>query len=794
MDTRRKTHRICSKSGLESLALALVSASIISYQIVLMQLLATVVWYHFAYLVISFALLGFGFSGTLLALGRQRSLTFAWISIPIVAALCALSMVSAVALVGGGFLRIDLYPVLADPKTYLGLLATEFVLIVPFTCGALVIATVLLKNPDRAGKTYALNLSSSALGGLCTPLLLSGLAPNQALLVPTAMAGLGGLVMIGRSGRTGRVATLLILGLTGLVAVFPTGIPPSVHKDLARLLSLPRARVLSSEPDSHGVFQIVEAEGLRLNVPLSLETQSPLPPILVACVNGDAVHSLIAPLNDPAEIYVHTPEGVLSDLIPPGPVWLFDPETSLPIAAWAQLERHPVTATVGHPQLKQRLATQFPRAEFTTVRPRAFLQTVSGSASLIRLPSPGPYLGSPGLGALNEQPLFTTEGLAAAFDRLKPDGILVVTVAIDHPLRVAPRLLQTLKSALKRNEAIEPASRMVALQTWSTLTFLVRRGGWEAGTLRSLAAFAREAGFDLIGASNIGIPAGESVHTFEDPSTFDRFRLRFETAETNPDPSELFRTEAATDQRPYFSQFVAIRNIPRLLQTVDWRTAVYLEPELFLVLLTLIQLIGLASIMILIPWLGRSDRRPPLDMAVRTFVCATGLGLGFICAEIGMIQRTICLTGNPVSAASVVLTLLLLSAGAGSWFSHRHRRLVQGPVRPALMLALTFSILAILSKLPIQSTNSAMIWIQGALALFAGFLMGMPFPALIDHIGRQCPALLPWTWGVNGTFSVIGAPVAILILITAGFSALSLTAATAYAAAAGSALFLRRTA
>ncbi|HAB51209.1 MAG TPA: hypothetical protein DCE80_03375 [Ignavibacteriales bacterium] len=46
------------------LALLFNSISIISYQIVLIQILSFVQWYHFAYMIISIAMLGFGTAGT----------------------------------------------------------------------------------------------------------------------------------------------------------------------------------------------------------------------------------------------------------------------------------------------------------------------------------------------------------------------------------------------------------------------------------------------------------------------------------------------------------------------------------------------------------------------------------------------------------------------------------------------------------------------------------------------------------------------------------------------------------
>src|SRR5260370_20909739 len=58
--------------------LLLVSASVLSYQVILVRAFSIGQWHHFAYMVISIALLGFGASGTLLvALERKKPSTAA---------------------------------------------------------------------------------------------------------------------------------------------------------------------------------------------------------------------------------------------------------------------------------------------------------------------------------------------------------------------------------------------------------------------------------------------------------------------------------------------------------------------------------------------------------------------------------------------------------------------------------------------------------------------------------------------------------------------------------------------
>lgn len=768
----------------EAIALAAASAATICFQVILIQLLATVVWYHFAYLVISIALLGFGLSGTLLATRRLGRVIADRGSISILAGLCALSMIGANSLMSTGLLELNSYTVFADPTESLELLAIQIILAVPFTAGALVIASILLRRPAHAGKTYAINLGSSALGGTIAPLLLSAMEPGEALLIPAALAGLSGLVTIRQTGRRGRIFYSLALASAFALALLPLRVHPSPHKDLARLMMLPEAQITTTEPSAHGVFQTVTSPALRLTVPLSLDYPGSLPLTQAVCINGDLRHSLIPSDHDSRDLINHTPEGILPALVPPGQVWLFEPETTLAVSTWLESTQHPLTVTIEHPLLRFRLQHLAEGARVIGARPRAFLQAEEDRASFIRLPSPGSLSGTVGLEALSEQPIFTIEGVADAWNRLDQGGYLAVTVAIDHPLRAAPRLLGTLQQGLERAGEPSPDKTVVGLRTWSTLTFLVRRGGFNDEILGILAGFAENRGFDLMAAPAMGIPPTAPVHSVTDPSAPGPTHRLFEHWNAGTPLPGMFRTEPATDNRPYFSQFLRLGQVPEMVRSVGFRTMIYTEPGLPLVLATLIEMLLFATVLILLPLLARSRDRSPFGITGRTFVCAAGLGLGFITAEVGMIRHSIFFTGNPVTAAAIVLTLLLVSAGAGSWFCHRHPRLIPGPTRPAAVLALGFAFLAAVSSLPVDLPATVHLLISSAITVPAGFFMGMPFPKLIARLGRQSPALLPWAWGVNGYFSVIGAPLAVLILITSGFGYLSVTTAVAYAAAA----------
>ena len=54
------------------IAIALLSACMLAYEVALTRLFSIVLWHHFAYMIISAAMLGYGASGTALALLKEK--------------------------------------------------------------------------------------------------------------------------------------------------------------------------------------------------------------------------------------------------------------------------------------------------------------------------------------------------------------------------------------------------------------------------------------------------------------------------------------------------------------------------------------------------------------------------------------------------------------------------------------------------------------------------------------------------------------------------------------------------
>ena len=145
------------------LALAVISAAILAYEVLLVRLFAIVQWHHFAFMAISIALLGFGASGTWLALwqhwvGSRFTAIFA-----VSAALFALS--APASFLAAQALPFNALAVVWDPGQLLYLLAMYLLLVVPFFCGATCVGLAFVCYGDEVGRIYAVNLIGSAAGG-----------------------------------------------------------------------------------------------------------------------------------------------------------------------------------------------------------------------------------------------------------------------------------------------------------------------------------------------------------------------------------------------------------------------------------------------------------------------------------------------------------------------------------------------------------------------------------------------------------------------------------------------------
>jgi len=141
-----------------------ISFCLLAFEITQLRILAILQWYHFAYLIISLAMLGFAASGTALSLGRNF-----WFRHPQHVAMSSL-LLTALSMAAANYILalipMDLFITIWRPIGWLWLILLCLALFLPFLFGAFFIIYVFNAAPRQIGFYYSANLLGSGAGGL----------------------------------------------------------------------------------------------------------------------------------------------------------------------------------------------------------------------------------------------------------------------------------------------------------------------------------------------------------------------------------------------------------------------------------------------------------------------------------------------------------------------------------------------------------------------------------------------------------------------------------------------------
>ncbi len=790
------------------IAVALLSAGVLGYEILLARLLAIVHWHHFAYMIIAVALLGFGAAGSLVAVFQR----------PLLARFRTVFGVAALGFGAGAPLAFALAQTLpfnalevAWERAQLGwLFALYLVLSAPFLSAALALALAFRAHAARAGALYRMDLAGAGLGALGMVFLLDALALADALrAVGLAGAAAGGVVLLwGRANRLARAGALLAV-CVGLA--LPTALPeswlrphPSPYKGLSLALTAPDARIVAERHGPLGWLAAVESPRVPFRHAPGL--------------------SLLAPAGPPAQV------GLFSDGGAPGAITRADADLRYLEAETAALPyrlverpRVLVLGTGGGAEVLRALRHGAAAVDAVELNPdvpdlvREVLGADAGAAwesgtvrthvadarsfaaraperwDLIQIALVDSFsAAAAGVHALDESLLYTVEALGTFLDRLAPGGVLAITRWLKLPPRDSLRLLWTARQALEGRGVADPAARLAMIRGWKTTTLAIGAAPFDAGRIARLRAFAAEYAFDLVW--HPGLAEGDANrHNRLAAPEFHRGAV----AVLGPDPEGFaarykFALAPATDDRPFFFHTLRWSTLPELLALRAQGGLPLVEWGFVILAATLVQGAVAAVALILLPLLalraGRNAEAPPRWRVALFFA---SLGLAFLFVEIAFMQRFAVFLGHPLYAIAVVLAGLLVFAGLGAGATERLERFA-GRV-PPISLAATGVILvggAWLGLLP-WVFEAAQGWstparIVVALALLApiGFLLGMPFPLGLKALGARAPSLVPWAWGINACASVVSASLATFIALHVGFTPVLGCALVLYAVAA----------
>jgi len=806
-------------------AVFLTSASILMLQVALTRVFSFTLWYHFAYVVISLALLGYGASGALLSAfpGILRG------NLPRTLFLC--SVVAAIVIPAGlaVYAATPFYPfqLITSPVQWVYLAAYYAAAGIPFFLAGVCIAGAITAASERVTRVYCADLIGAGLGaGLVVPLIWRLETPGVVVLAAGLMAGAAVCWAWWWRPRmaVAPVVIIAILAAGGGAFWRSLSFQPSVEKQMAALEMQSPKRPIARQgeqqqtptsardparADAGGLWRLVPrytrwGAVFRVDV---LESRDPnigrlSSPGVSARFHGTGPSWLYVPHDGDAAALIY--DGRNPQVLP----WFDGHAIGLP---WVLLGRgakvlvlgagggKDVLAAIRHrarsvtavelDPLTARLVTQDlagfagrleerPGVHYVVGEGRSFVRRSGQTYDLIHNNSTDTLTAmSIGAYVLNENYLYTVEAFEEYFKHLNKDGLVYLAHLANYPksrvfgsaqgmLRIA-----ALREALLRLGASRPEDHIAVIWANGLMTYLARLRPFSPQDVAALNRYCVDNGFRPVHLPYHNLDNQLSWFLRSSP------QARAEYARRSP-----LKNDAPTDDAPFVW--------PRL----KWRYMLQVPPTFGrlsvwtgqVVMVPLLSVALLGSLLFILGPLAAFRRRGVYSGAAPGLaVYFAALGFGFMFIEISFIQKFVLFLGYPTRSLTVVLSALLVSSGIGSLASQRLIRRPERSLRWALGALVAVGALYILFGGSVfEFFLGYALWarIVVAVALIAplGFLMGMFFPTGIRVVNEVAPQFVPWAWGINASTSVVAAILAVMLAMSIGFRMVAVLSFLAY--------------
>ncbi|NNJ52563.1 MAG: hypothetical protein HKP17_05290 [Ignavibacteriaceae bacterium] len=770
-----------------SFSVALLSVSLIAYQIVLIQILSIVQWYHFAYMIISVAMLGFGAAGTALSLFKKKLLENSEIVLPVLIVVSSLLMAVSVSLSQTEVFYFDSYKLFADLNHLWKLAATYLFFLLPFFVGALAIGLVFVKNVESVGVFYFANMVGSGIGGIAVVFMMWFFLPEKLPAVLATITFFSGILVVPKQIRSSFtiIITLAVAALTFIYINSPK-LNFSEYKSLSKALNLPETEVIKSESSPYGLLQILSSGHIRFAPGLSITYPNQILASNAAFNNGNWLGTLSSTSMDSLSYFKYSTEYLPYVISQRKNVLVLDAGTGRHVKQALLQSAESITAVEPNKALIELLTKEYSNkvdsiynkstVKIKNVYPRTYLLSSHSKYDLIILPIIDAFGGTSGMYALQEQYLLTENAFNEMFSKLNGNGVICFSTWIDYPYKNSLKILSTVVEMLNKRELENAEQHIASIKNWNTITFMVKQKTFAENEIESIRIFCKEMKFDPLILPNLKTNEADYYNKLQDKSIYSMINQILHSQEEREKlySDYQFNIKPATDDKPYFSQFLQWKSIRQLAEIFGNKTVAFFEVGFILLYITFFQIIIIAVVLLIVPLFKIGFKG---NKKLRTLLYFSGLGLGYMFIEIILIQRFTLYFGNMIYAAAAVVSLMLISSGFGSLISQKIKAkpnriivIVFLIIIPLIFYAIflsQFLKLTIIFSLPVKIIFTTLLVAPPA------FLMGMPFPIGLRRLTAESHSSeggqIPWAWGINGLFSVLGAVIAIIIAVDLGF-------------------------
>lgn len=787
------------------ISLAMLSATALAYELLLMRLFSIIYWHHFAYMVIGLALLGYGFSGSVVMVLQNKLIKhFRKVYI---ACILLFSLFTIISFLCAQSLPFNTEEILWDWRQAIYLMIIFLFLSLPFFFVGAAICLAFLHFKLQLSQLYAADLLGAGVGCLLFVLLMFVVFPQSALLY-ICLSGLVAAIMAAVELHTVRsyfVGILLIMLAFLCGSGWQLQLQISPYKSLPKMLLLKGTQVIAEKSSPLGMISVLASDHIPLrHVPgMSLNSSSEPLPQLGVFTDADNMTVITRKSDNLQQLdYLdQTTSALPYHLQVANKVLIIGSGSGTDVLQAKINHAEQIDAVELNKQLVELTGLhhrdfisdvyQQPGVKVHIGDGRDFLNTHSQQYDLIQLTLLDSFNASAaGLYALNESYLYTVEALQLYLSRLKPGGYISITRWLKMPPRDTLKLFNTALTVLHNSGVTEAGDQLMLIRSWQTATLIIKNGVISRQEMFDTEVFTSKRNFDLVYTPEI-LPEQVNQYNVLNSPLFYQFTQALLSRNRQQFIEQYkFNLQPATDDRPYFQHFFRWSSFSEMIGLLHRGGKNLIETGYLIVVATFCIAILTSSLLILLPlWWLKDIRRNFHGLVKHQYVFGYffAIGLGFLMIEIAFMQKFILFLHHPAYASAATLTAFLVFAGFGSACSSRLNKSYGQHfcVRLAVIsiTGLSLGYLLILPEIFIWGSALSMpirFFVSICLIAPLAFFMGMPMPLALDSLARHADYLIPWAWGINGCASVISSVLAVLLAMQFGFSIVIMLAVMLY--------------
>jgi hypothetical protein len=733
----------------------LITFALLIFQIVQTRILSVIAWYYLAFFAISVAMLGMTVGAVWVYLRRER-----FQSAPLPVTLSDFALLTALAMPASVMVQFCLITVLSlSLTTMISWSVLLAAMAVPYVFSGVVVSLALTRSPFPTGQVYGVDLLGAALGCLAVLAILNVLDGPTAVIASGAICALSALAFAASAGAADRKrlksrswwrrpapVAIALLAFCLLNSLAPVGVRPILIKDNIERSGLgvyerwnSYSRIIAGRPHMERPQMWGPSPNLAADTHVRQAWLNIDGDAATAMFHYDGTRESISFLQyDLVNLAYRLPGIRKSAVIGVGGGRDLLSAHLFGVADITGVELNPIFINLHTLDRFYRSfsnLTALPNLKLHVDDARSWFASTKEKFDLVQMSMIDTWAAT-GAGAfsLSENGLYTLEGWRAFLKTVNDNGVFTVSRWYSpDDVNETGRMIGLATAALLDAGIKDASPHLFVARAENIATLVLSKAPFTEQQLRVLHDTVRDLGFNVLLAPDRP-PESTLLRALTQSEDLAALNRAADAA--------YLDLSVPTDNRPFFFNQLRFSNIPdvtRRLFDESLGTGVMTGNLLASAALILILFISIVAVIatILVPLRGAARECPwPLVMAGSLYFSL--IGMGFMLAEIALLQRFSVYLGHPIYSLGVCLFSLILASGLGSLTSEHLKLDTRGKLLAwGAMVVAYLVIMERILPVALESTTDQERMVRIGIALAAimplGFLLGFAFECALSR-------------------------------------------------------------